>query len=142
VISLPICGGAAAPRTARHAVLSRLDGWVTDEMAQDAALVVSELVTNSVLHAELDADDTVLVELALDEDQLAITVTDPGSGVPRLLRRDPGTSHGFGLRLVNDISTSWGVRRKAESLQVWCEFALGGRGLDGADLVAWGRGGG
>src|ERR1700692_2966885 len=121
MISLLVHGSTEAPRIARHAVLSRLEGWVTEETAQDAALVVSELVTNSVLHADLGADDMVQVEIVLGDDQLAITVTDPGSYlVPRLLPRDPTRPYGFGLHLVNDISTGWGVRRNPGALQVWC----------------------
>lgn len=124
---MPIRGDTEAPRTARNAVLSRLEGRVTDEIACDIALVVGELVTNSVLHADLRTDDTVLVEIALGDDQLAITVTDPGSAdlVPRLLPPDPTRPHGFGLHLVNDISASWGVRRNPGVTQVWCELALG-----------------
>ena len=126
VISLPIHGGAAAPRIARAGVLSRLEGRVTDETADDVALVVCELVTNSVMHAGLGADDTVLVEIALGDDRLAITVTDPGSDlVPRLVPRDPTRPHGFGLHLVNDISVSWGVCRNRGATRVWCELALG-----------------
>ncbi len=98
---------------------------MTEDMVQDAALVVSELVSNSVVHARLEADDTVLVELDLGEDQLAIMVTDPGSDLaPRLLPLDPTTPHGFGLHLVDQISTSWGVRRSTGALQVWCKLAL------------------
>jgi anti-sigma regulatory factor (Ser/Thr protein kinase) len=108
MICVPVHGSTEAPRIARDAVRFGLDGWVSGEMAQDAALVVSELVTNSVLHAELDADAVVLVELDLGEDLLAIRVTDPGSDlVPRLLPLDPTSSHGFGLHVVDDISTSW-----------------------------------
>ena len=129
VISLPIEGSTDAPRLARNAVLSGLDGRVTDKTACDVALVVSELVTNSVLHADLDADDTVMVEIAVDDDRLAITVTDPGSAlVPRLLPRDPTGPHGFGLHLVNDISAHWGVRRDPGTTQVWCELATGESG--------------
>jgi anti-sigma regulatory factor (Ser/Thr protein kinase) len=126
VISLPIRGDTEAPRIARNAVLSRLEGQVAAEDAYDIALVVSELVTNSVMHADLGADDTLLVEMAVGDDRLAITVTDPGSHlVPRLSPRDALTPHGFGLHLVNDISASWGVRRRAGGTQVWCELELG-----------------
>jgi two-component sensor histidine kinase len=131
MVCVPIHGGTEAPRIARQAVLCRLDGQVAAEIAQDAALLVSELVTNSLLHADLGVDDTVLVELALNEACLAITVTDPGShGLPHLLPLDSGRPHGFGLRLLNDISSRWGVRLHPGALQVWCELALGESGKD------------
>jgi anti-sigma regulatory factor (Ser/Thr protein kinase) len=110
---------------------------VTKQTASDAALVVSELVTNSVQHADLGAEDTVLVELTLDVGRLAITVTDPGSDlVPRLLAPDPTTPRGFGLHLVDNVSTSWGVHRNPGALQVWCEFALGEPGPERCEVQA------
>jgi anti-sigma regulatory factor (Ser/Thr protein kinase) len=99
--------------------------------------VVSELVGNSVLHAGLDADDIVLVELALGDDRLAITVSDPGSDlIPRLLPLDPTMPHGLGLHVVDDISSSWGTRRNPGALQVWCELALGEFGSDRSKVLA------
>jgi anti-sigma regulatory factor (Ser/Thr protein kinase) len=137
VISLPINGTRQAPRIARNAVRSRLEGWVTDETAYDVALVVSELVTNSVVHADLGADDTVLVEIAVGDDRLAITVTDPGSDFePQLLPRDPTKAHGLGLYLVDDISASWGVRRNPYGTQVWCELALDKSGPERSESLA------
>lgn len=126
MISLPIPASTDGPRIARHAVLARLDGCVTDQTAHDIALLVSELVTNSVVHADLSAEHTVLVELAVADDRLTITVTDHGSDlVPRLVPRDPTTPHGLGLHLVDALSDSWGVRNGPGATQVWCELALG-----------------
>ncbi len=140
VISLPIDVGTGAPRIARNAVLSRLGGCLTDDSAGDVALIVSELVTNSVLHADLGSTDTVLVELTIGDDRLAITVTDRGSGqMPRLLARDPTRPNGVGLRLVDQISASWGVRRNPGATEVWCELALGGPapgGLEARETLA------
>jgi anti-sigma regulatory factor (Ser/Thr protein kinase) len=107
-------------------VLARLNGGLTDEAAYDIALVVSELVTNSVVHADLGVEATVLVELAAADDRLTITVSDHGSDLlPRLLPWDPTTPHGLGLHLVDALSASWGVRNLGGTTQVWCELALG-----------------
>ena len=136
MISLPIHGSVEAPRIARHGVLSRLEGYMTEETAQVVALVVSELVTNSVLHADLGADDTVLVEIALGDDQVTIAVTDPGSYlVPRLLPRDSTRPHGFGLRLVDDISTSWGSA--AVPVPSRCGASLTSLSLDPSGPSSW-----
>lgn len=82
-------------------------------------------MTNSVVQADLGAEDTVLVDVAVSDDRLAITVADPGSnGRPRLLARDPMAAHGLGLHLVGDISASWGARSNAGATEVWCELAL------------------
>src|SRR5436309_7243360 len=61
VMSLPIRGGTEAPRLARSGVLSRLEGRLNDQTASDVALVVSELVSNSVLHAHVGADQTMII---------------------------------------------------------------------------------
>jgi anti-sigma regulatory factor (Ser/Thr protein kinase) len=135
MISIPIHGGTDASRVARHAVLSRLDGRVSDESANDIALIVSELVANSVLHANVGEDDSLLVELAVTDGRLAIAVTDPGSDqTPRLLPRDPTKPKGLGLHLVDRISASWGVSRHPGATRVWCELALGEPG--GPQLAA------
>ena len=126
MISLPIRGSTEAPRIARNAVLSRLDGRITDETAYDIALVISELVTNSVVHANLGEEDTVLVEVTVLDDRLAIAVTDPGSDLtPRLLPRDLTKANGLGLHLVDQMCLSWGVRRSPSATKVWCELGLG-----------------
>jgi hypothetical protein len=66
-------------------------------------------------------------------------VTDPGSHhVPRLRPRDPTSPHGFGLHVVDEISSSWGVRRNRGALQVWCELDLGLPGNEGAGALACG----
>jgi anti-sigma regulatory factor (Ser/Thr protein kinase) len=126
MISLPIHGSTEAPRIARNAVLSRLDGRVTDETARDTALVISELVTNSVVHANLGEENTVLVEVTVLDDRLAITVTDPGSDLtPRLLPWDLTKANGLGLHLVDHMCLSWGVHRNPSATEVWCELGLG-----------------
>jgi anti-sigma regulatory factor (Ser/Thr protein kinase) len=82
-------------------------GW------EDAVLVVSELVTNVVLHAHgrpvlrlLDVGDGVRVEVADDSPQ------------PPIIRyTSPG---GLGMRLVARMSTTWGVSRRGRGKVVWC----------------------
>jgi hypothetical protein len=49
LISMRIGGGVGAPGRVRGSVLSQLDGQIAQTTASDVALVVSELVTNSVV---------------------------------------------------------------------------------------------
>jgi anti-sigma regulatory factor (Ser/Thr protein kinase) len=71
-----------------------------------AKLLVSELVTNALVHGE----GTITFRSWLDEDQLLVEVVDEGSGfeipagLPRL-----GESGGWGLHLVAAQASRWGV---------------------------------
>jgi serine/threonine-protein kinase RsbW len=126
VNSISLAGGTGAPARARRHLLAQLDGSVSASRASDAALIVSELVTNSVLHARVGADRAILLELTAFGDHLRIAVTDPGSHLePRILPADPDAPGGFGLRLVHHMSSAWGVVREAAgTTRVWCDIPL------------------
>ena len=126
-ISLPIHGGANAPSRAREAVLSRLDHRCSERRTSDIALIVSELVTNSVVHARVGADQTVTVELVFRAEQLLLTVVDPGSSLEphRRARAPNGTAGHLGLFLVEVLSSAWGFDRDDDGVtRVWCEISL------------------
>src|SRR5947209_16107568 len=84
-LTLLLRGGATTPRRARMAVDSWLDSGLTHGQRSAIALIISELVTNSVVHANVGSDSTLTVEAATREDRLLIAVTDPGSDLePRV----------------------------------------------------------
>jgi anti-sigma regulatory factor (Ser/Thr protein kinase) len=124
--SMTIHGGAAAPLRARRLVLSRLGGQLTETGAADAGLIVSELVTNSVVHANVGPHQTLSIECTTLSDRLRITITDPGSHLePRL--RPPGrlADGGYGLAIVAALSLAWGASRGGMgTTSVWCELPL------------------
>jgi anti-sigma regulatory factor (Ser/Thr protein kinase) len=107
-------------------VLSHLDPDGTGVRASDAVLIVSELVANSVLHANIDTHQILSLELTTLDDHLRIAVIDAGSALqPRLLGPDPGRSGGFGIRLVDQLSAAWAVERNpAGTTRVWCDLPL------------------
>ena len=129
--SVWIRGGDGAPARARSYVLEQLDGQIHATTASDAALIVSELVTNSVVHANVGHQQVVILELAELEDRLRVAVTDGGSeDEPRLLPVDVTAVGGFGLRLLDQMSCAWGVLRAAGgTTRVWCELPLTPRPL-------------
>ena len=111
----PIQIPAAAPLPVghRHHVLAQLQGRTSPAVAQDAALIVSELVTNSVLHADVGQEQALTLELTTLGDRIRLAVTDAGSSLkPRMLPKNRATPGGFGLRLVNDMSCAWGGRAR------------------------------
>jgi anti-sigma regulatory factor (Ser/Thr protein kinase) len=101
-----------AARAARRA----LDGWLTDlvgeQTADDVRLAASELVDNALRHGGLSADALIVLSGVATEEIVRIQVEQPSSvGAVRLI--DPGEREaldgGFGLRIVQDIASSWGV---------------------------------
>jgi anti-sigma regulatory factor (Ser/Thr protein kinase) len=123
-ISRRIQGGSDAPLRARRLVLSQLAGQLTEVGAADLALIISELVTNSVCHANVGPHQTLTVDCARLSDRLRVTVTDPGSRLePHLRCPDQLASEGYGLRVVESLSSAWGVMRgPAGTMSVWCEL--------------------
>jgi anti-sigma regulatory factor (Ser/Thr protein kinase) len=89
-----------------------------DELVSDALLVVDELVTNAVVHAETP----IVVTLDHSSDECRCMVSDRGvtGPLPRLVERADGT--GRGLRVVNAVASSWGVERTALGTSVWADI--------------------
>jgi serine/threonine-protein kinase RsbW len=106
-----------APREARahvRSVATRLG----DERAEDAVLLVSELVTNAVKYG---GDGAIELLIAQPADTVHVAVRDPGGPGPLPEIRTPGTAGGgYGLRLVDSIADRWGVEHG--STIVWFEF--------------------
>ena len=98
--------------TARHA-LDRLAHLLPPEKLEDVRLVVSELVTNSILHAGLSPDDQISLTVAVSAGSVRGRVCDPGRGfeVPSEPRPRPNLKGGWGLPIVARISDRWGVER-------------------------------
>ncbi|MFE7114550.1 ATP-binding protein [Streptomyces sp. NPDC057654] len=108
----------------RRLVRESLDDLGLSCIADSAALVVSELVTNALVHS---GGQEGILSLSLRDDRLRIEVHD---GVPsyRPVYWSAGAAdeHGRGLVLVNAIADdwrgSWGVSNNGAS--TWCELAL------------------
>jgi anti-sigma regulatory factor (Ser/Thr protein kinase) len=107
---------------ARRFVRATLGGWgLTDEAAQ-LELAVSELVTNALLHGKGRIDVTV----ELHGDRLRLVVGDEGFGPEPIRFREPSSTGegGWGLRLVDGVSDSWGAQRVPGRTLVWMERRL------------------
>jgi anti-sigma regulatory factor (Ser/Thr protein kinase) len=124
--SISLTGGTGAPGRARDFVLKRLCSRLSEARTADAALIVSELVTNSVRHTDVSPGKRLQVELTTIADGLRIAVTDAGTQrLPRLLPFDPASPGGFGLWMVQDLTRDWGVERdSAGTTCVWCDLVL------------------
>jgi anti-sigma regulatory factor (Ser/Thr protein kinase) len=88
---------------------------------EDARLIISELVTNSVRHGPPTAPITIRIEA--EADQLRVDVIDRGSGFERPRRRHVASAGGNGLVIVDAIADRWGVRSGSPTT-VWFELDL------------------
>jgi anti-sigma regulatory factor (Ser/Thr protein kinase) len=120
-VSLPL--DTRAPGAARI-VVDALRGRVPTPVLDSARLVVSELVTNSVLHCEAPAGAVVVVRVQLTGTMVRLEVGDPGCGgviAPRA--PDPERGGGLGLNIVQTLSERWGVERAvAGGTRVWAQL--------------------
>ncbi|MBJ6631919.1 ATP-binding protein [Streptomyces sp. I5] len=112
-----------SPAQARRLTRARLTGWsVCEDTCDTAALVVSELVTNAIVHT---ASSHVVCELHDGADLLRIAVRDEGCapGRPRAnTRQQPEEEHGRGLLLVDALCHAWGAHEHGPGLLVWAEL--------------------
>ncbi len=108
--------------TARHA-LDRLTNFLPSEKLEDVRLMVSELVTNSILHAGLSSDDQISLKVTVSDGAVRGSVCDSGRGfrIPSNLGPRPDMSGGWGLPIVETISDRWGVERNSH-VCVWFEI--------------------
>jgi anti-sigma regulatory factor (Ser/Thr protein kinase) len=112
-----------APRLARHAVVDSLE--LTDPFASDVALLISEAVTNSVLHGTFALGSMVHVDAAWHDAVLRIEVCDEGGGVharSAAEETDPGRLGGHGLQIISAIASRWGLHSDGHT-RVWFELA-------------------
>jgi anti-sigma regulatory factor (Ser/Thr protein kinase) len=118
----------AVPRARR--ALDDLIGVASEGCLEDARLLVSELVTNSIRHGNLAAGQDIELRADVDGDALRVEVRDPGGGF-ELQARTAGTQEnsGWGLYLVGLLAERWGVSRDGSTM-VWFEIPLR-RGMDG-----------
>jgi anti-sigma regulatory factor (Ser/Thr protein kinase) len=118
--------GPEAASIARALVSEWLDGRGTARIRDDARLLVSELVTNSVLHAGQLPGVPVRIRAGTVDAVVRVEVHDHGRGWVRRRTAD-GRAGGLGLRLVEQLAARWGVHHD-DGTCVWFELAPRGSG--------------
>ena len=111
-----------SPAQARRLARARLDVWsVCEDICDTAALVISELVTNALVHT---ASSRIVCELHDGDDLVRIAVRDEGCapGEPHPLRARPEEEHGRGLLLIDALCDAWGAQEHGPGLLVWAEL--------------------
>ena len=118
-----VASGLDAPAAARAAVTAWLSPQVADQVLDDAQLLVSELVTNSVRHAQLAAGATVRVSVEICDGFVRLEVEDPGDVVIGAVAPNREHGGGFGLFLVEALARRWGSKYEGSTC-VWAELAI------------------
>jgi anti-sigma regulatory factor (Ser/Thr protein kinase) len=110
---------------ARRAV-GQFEPGVPATVIESARLLVTELVTNSIVHGIREGDGWIDVVIEQRARCLRIEVVDSASsGLRPVLRPvDPTSTSGWGLQLVDRLATDWGVETGIGTC-VWCEIATG-----------------
>jgi two-component sensor histidine kinase len=114
VDSLELHAGSAREVTSsRHRLEDQLRTWGCGDIAT-IGLVFAELASNAVLHA----DGASSISIEHRDGSTRLSVIDASPQPPRLRTQGDETG-GFGLRIVDELATSWGWTHTATGKEVW-----------------------
>ncbi len=109
-----------APAEARRIVHSECGERVAQGTLEKLQLLVSEPVTNGLVHGRPARDRSITLELLINS-SLRCSVVDSGQGFARRAARN--RDGGWGLRVVERLADRWGVHRTRHGTRVWFETA-------------------
>ena len=122
-VELTLTGEPEAAAKARQA-LRALGGAIPEPLYDDLALLVNELVTNSIRHAGLGEDGWIKLYAAVTAGVVRAEITDSGRGFSPVVRQpallDVG---GRGLYLLEELADRWGVSDDGQT-RAWFEIDL------------------
>ncbi|MGW3262868.1 SpoIIE family protein phosphatase [Streptomyces sp. NPDC001056] len=107
---------------ARRFVRDLLHDWAAPDQVDSAELLVSEMLTNVLVHTDTDA---LLLAEVIEESgrrRLRIEVFDTGDDLPHKRRPGELASSGRGLLLIGILADTWGVDPRGEGKSIWFEL--------------------
>lgn len=111
-----------APSIARAAASGRCYRLeLSAHLCETLVLLVSEVVSNAVLHSSAPADTPIMFTTSVTEDAVRVTVTDTGDGFVPQPRKPGVTQGGYGLYILEKTAPRWGVDRIGGT-RVWFEL--------------------
>lgn len=122
--SIELSSRPASVGLARRWLAETFELWDLLGMDYDVSVVLSELVTNAILHARTP----VLVRVGYDGSVVRLEVEDGSPESPVARRPSARATTGRGLLLVGSLSTAWGCSLTGGGKVVWAEF----EGVDSA----------
>jgi anti-sigma regulatory factor (Ser/Thr protein kinase) len=120
-LALRLRSNDLAPAIARHALAGVRDR-IGDDLTDDAELLISELVTNSVRHGHPGTLDQIDVIVSVTRLRVRVEVSDAnGFRWDLVANRLPAEQGGFGLVLLANLANRWGVHTGPPT-RVWFEI--------------------
>lgn len=110
------------PAQARRVIADELSTVLSRTELEDVKLIVSELVTNGIVHRVAEDEAPVILELCVNRN-IRCTVRDHGPGFAARIREN--ARGGWGLRLVEQLSDRWGMACSPRRTEVWFERNCG-----------------
>ena len=134
--TFPVVAEPASVGDARRFVRAALYDWDADVFEESATLLVSEVVTNVLLHARTEA----ALVVRLDGDRLRVEVHDGSRLLPTAKHYGVEATTGRGVGLLDAMSAAWGVEVTGSGKVVWFELVAGDlseAGAEPAEAAAW-----
>ncbi|MEU6346397.1 ATP-binding SpoIIE family protein phosphatase [Streptomyces sp. NPDC046977] len=119
VATWDLAADPAAVSVARRHVTAQLTDWGLDDATPTTVLIVSELVTNAIRHAQ----PPLHLRLIRCDTRLTCEVTDGSTTTPHLRRARTLDEGGRGLFIVAQLTCRWGTRHHAQGKTIWAEHA-------------------
>ncbi|WP_432534770.1 SpoIIE family protein phosphatase [Kineococcus arenarius] len=120
--TLPLPADVRAVAQARTFLRTALNAWSATDLLDEAELVLSELVTNALVHT--DCATGVLLRYDRGAQRLTISVQDRSTRHPRERHADADALGGRGLGIVEAVADDWGVTVEGDGKTVWAELAV------------------
>ena len=118
LVTLDLSPYPASVGEARRFTVETLRGWGREDLTTSGALLVTELVTNAILHART----MVQVILERRDDSVRVEVRDGSPVRPALRNHGLDATTGRGLALVSKLAQSWGVDVSSAGKVVWAQL--------------------
>jgi two-component sensor histidine kinase len=120
-LAFELSAGSMAGVEARRALLEG-NGALPSAVRDEVLLLVTELVTNAVRHANAGSDRAVRVELSRLSDRVKVAVFDGGAGFTAGPPAERDEADGWGLVLVDRVADRWAITPTAQGTCAWFEL--------------------
>ncbi|MEU5366261.1 SpoIIE family protein phosphatase [Streptomyces sp. NPDC005925] len=106
----------------RQQLRELLHDWACPEQVDSAVLLLSEMLTNVLVHTDNDALMLAEISGETGRRRIRIEVTDSSDNLPHLRRPGELASSGRGLLLIEVLAHAWGVEPRGQGKSIWFEL--------------------